>query len=74
MAVKKHELVHDNRNQLDLEVLAQYIRLMNEQPTYLPPAHELVRNCQDIVRCLCKFVFFLFVILTRMIVGTAFFG
>lgn len=52
MAVKKHELVHDNRNQLDLSALAQYIQLMNEQPNYLPPPNELTKNCQDIVKCL----------------------
>ncbi|XP_073952579.1 deubiquitinating apoptotic inhibitor [Choristoneura fumiferana] len=54
MAVKKHELVHDNRNQLDLKSLAQYIKLMNEQPNYLPPPNELVKNCQDIVKCLSR--------------------
>lgn len=54
MAVKKHELVHDNRNQLDLTALAQYIQLMNDQPTYLPPPNELVKNCQDIVKCLAR--------------------
>ncbi|XP_075990534.1 deubiquitinating apoptotic inhibitor isoform X2 [Anticarsia gemmatalis] len=54
MAVKKHELVHDNRNQLDLKALEQYIQLMNQQPNYLPPPHELVKNCQDIVKCLSR--------------------
>ncbi|XP_038216349.1 ubiquitin carboxyl-terminal hydrolase 35 [Zerene cesonia] len=54
MAVKKHELVADNRKHLDLAALAQYIQLMNEQPTYLPPPHELVKNCQDIVKCLSR--------------------
>ncbi|XP_059045904.1 ubiquitin carboxyl-terminal hydrolase 35 [Achroia grisella] len=54
MAVKKHELVHDNRNQLDLTALEQYIQLMNEQPHYLPPPNELVKNCQDIVKCLAR--------------------
>ncbi|KAM3968750.1 deubiquitinating apoptotic inhibitor [Aphomia sociella] len=54
MAVKKHELVHDNRNQLDLTALAQYIQLMNDQPNYLPPPNELVKNCQDIVKCLAR--------------------
>ncbi|XP_063373238.1 ubiquitin carboxyl-terminal hydrolase 35 [Cydia amplana] len=53
MAVKKHELVQDNR-QLDLNSLMQYIKLMNEQPHYLPPPSELVRNCQDIVKCLSR--------------------
>ncbi|CAH0401940.1 unnamed protein product [Chilo suppressalis] len=54
MAVKKHELMHDNRNQLDLTALAQYIQLMNEQPHYLPPPSELAKNCQDIVKCLAR--------------------
>lgn len=66
MAVKKHELVHDNCNQLDLEVLGQYIRVMNDEPTHLPAPQELVKNCQDIVRCLCKFIshlIFLFLVL-----------
>ena len=54
MAVKKHELVADNRNQLDLTALAQFFELMNEQPNYLPPPQELVKHCQDIVKCLCK--------------------
>lgn len=57
MAVKKHELVHDKCNQLDLKALAQYIQLMNEQPNYLPPPNELVKNCQDIVKCLGKLPF-----------------
>lgn len=52
MAVKKHELVHDNRNQLDLQALEQYIQLMNDQTNYKPPPQELVKNCQDIVKCL----------------------
>ncbi|KAJ2954428.1 hypothetical protein O0L34_g2697 [Tuta absoluta] len=54
MAVKKHELVHDKRNQLDLAALAQYIQMMNDQPNYLPPPHELVKNCTDIVKCLSR--------------------
>lgn len=54
MAVKKHELVHDNRNQLDLLALEQYIQLMNDQSNYMPPPQELVKNCQDIVKCLGK--------------------
>ncbi|XP_013189447.1 ubiquitin carboxyl-terminal hydrolase 35 [Amyelois transitella] len=53
MAVKKHELVHDNR-QLDLTALAQYLQLMNEQPNYLPPANEIIKTCQDIVKCLSR--------------------
>ncbi|PZC79742.1 hypothetical protein B5X24_HaOG215833 [Helicoverpa armigera] len=52
MAVKKHELVHDNRNQLDLQALEQYIQLMIDQSNYMPAPHELVKNCQDIVKCL----------------------
>lgn len=56
MAVKKHELVHDNRNQLDLLALEQYIQLMNDQTDYMPPPpQELVKNCQDIVKCLGKY-------------------
>lgn len=55
MAVKKHELVADNRNQPDLAVLAQFFQMMNEQPNYLPPHQELVKHCQDIVKCLCKY-------------------
>ncbi|CAK1588225.1 unnamed protein product [Parnassius mnemosyne] len=54
MAVKKHALVHDNHNQLDLKALAQYIEVMNEQPNYLPPAQEIIKNCQDIVKCLAR--------------------
>ncbi|XP_026727872.1 ubiquitin carboxyl-terminal hydrolase 35-like [Trichoplusia ni] len=54
MAVKKHELVHDNRNQLDLQALEQYIQLMNDQTNYKPPPQELVKNCQDIVKCLAR--------------------
>ncbi|XP_063837984.1 ubiquitin carboxyl-terminal hydrolase 38 [Ostrinia nubilalis] len=51
MAVKKHELVHDNRNQLDLTALVQYIQM---QPNYLPPPSDLIKNCQDIVKCLAR--------------------
>ncbi|XP_045784830.1 ubiquitin carboxyl-terminal hydrolase 38 [Maniola jurtina] len=54
MAVKKHELVADNRNQLDLAALAQYFQLMNEQPGYLPPPQELIKHCHDIVKCLAR--------------------
>lgn len=54
MAVKKHELVHDNRNQLDLQALEQYIQLMNDQSNYMPPPQELVKNCQDIVKWLAR--------------------
>ncbi|OWR50453.1 Ubiquitin specific protease [Danaus plexippus plexippus] len=54
MAVKKHELVADNRNQLDLTALAQYFQMMNEQANYLPPPQELVKHCQDIVKCLAR--------------------
>ncbi|XP_050360572.1 ubiquitin carboxyl-terminal hydrolase 35 [Nymphalis io] len=54
MAVKKHELVADNRNQPDLAALAQYFQMMNEQPNYLPPPQELVKHCQDIVKCLSR--------------------
>ncbi|XP_049705819.1 ubiquitin carboxyl-terminal hydrolase 35 isoform X2 [Helicoverpa armigera] len=54
MAVKKHELVHDNRNQLDLQALEQYIQLMIDQSNYMPAPHELVKNCQDIVKCLAR--------------------
>lgn len=60
MAVKKHELVHDNRNQLDLQALEQYIQLMNDQSNYMPPPQELVKNCQDIVKWLGKFWVFYF--------------
>lgn len=52
MAVKKHELVQDNRHQLDLRALQQYLQLLNEQPNYLPPPIELVKTCQDVVRWL----------------------
>lgn len=52
MAVKKHKLVHDNTTQLDIVALAQYIQLMNEQPSYMPPASDLVKYCTDIVKCL----------------------
>lgn len=55
MAVKKHELVHDSRNQLDLQALEQYIQLMNDQSNYMPAPHELVKNCQDIVKCLGEY-------------------
>lgn len=55
MAVKKHEFVADNRNQPDLAALAQFFQMMNEQPNYLPPHQELVKHCQDIVKCLCKY-------------------
>lgn len=55
MAVKKHELVADNRNQLDLKALQKYIQLMNEQPNFLPPPYELVKVCQDIVKCLGEY-------------------
>lgn len=51
MAVKKRELVQDNC-QLDLKALAQYIQMMNDQPNYLPQALDLIKNCQDIVKCL----------------------
>ncbi|XP_053623793.1 ubiquitin carboxyl-terminal hydrolase 35 [Plodia interpunctella] len=54
MAVKKHELVHDNRTQLDLTALAQYLELMNEQHNYLPSPNEIIRCCQDIVKCLAR--------------------
>ncbi|XP_049884953.1 ubiquitin carboxyl-terminal hydrolase 35 [Pectinophora gossypiella] len=54
MAVKKHKLVQDNHNQLDLAALAQYIQLMNTQTNYLPPPNQLVKNCTDIVKCLAR--------------------
>lgn len=54
MAVKKHELVNDKRNQLDLKALEQYIELINKQPDYMPPPNELLKNCQDIVKCLAR--------------------
>ncbi|XP_039763299.1 ubiquitin carboxyl-terminal hydrolase 38 isoform X2 [Pararge aegeria] len=54
MAVKKHQLVADNRDQLDLAALAQYFQMMNEQSTCLPPLQELIKQCQDIVKCLAR--------------------
>lgn len=54
MAVKKHELVQNNHNQLDLKSLVQYMKLMNDQPNYLPPPKELVQNCQNILQCLTR--------------------
>ncbi|XP_072931097.1 ubiquitin carboxyl-terminal hydrolase 35 isoform X2 [Epargyreus clarus] len=54
MAVKKHELVQPDSLQPDLETLEQYLQMMNEQNAYLPPAPELVKTCQDIVKCLSR--------------------
>lgn len=50
MAVKKHELVQDPR-QLDLTVLSKYLQQMKEPTQYLSHA-ELIKSCQDIVKCL----------------------
>lgn len=55
MAVKKHELVHDNRTQLDLPTLVQYLQLINDQPHCMYQPNEVVRICQDIVKCLGKY-------------------
>ncbi|CAG9138409.1 unnamed protein product [Plutella xylostella] len=52
MAVKKHELAPDSRNQLDLATLAQYIQMLDNQPFYLPDTPDITKHCQDIVKCL----------------------
>ncbi|CAH2035234.1 unnamed protein product, partial [Iphiclides podalirius] len=54
MAVKKHEVLHETCSKQALHALAQYIDMMNEQPNYMPPIQELVKNCQDIVKCLAS--------------------
>lgn len=54
MAVKKHKISQESCTQQALGALAQFIDLMNEQPNYMPPSQDLVRNCQDIVKCLGK--------------------
>ncbi|XP_013137916.1 PREDICTED: ubiquitin carboxyl-terminal hydrolase 35-like isoform X1 [Papilio polytes] len=54
MVVKNREVVDDNPNQLDLNTVANYIRLMDEQPDYVPPAIELIDNCVNIVTCLSQ--------------------
>lgn len=55
MAVKKHGLVGDSHAQLDLATLALYIQAYNNQlSTYLPPPDDLIRQCQNIVKCLGK--------------------
>lgn len=56
MVVKNREVVDDNPNQLDLNTVANYIRLMDEQPNYVPPAIELIDNCVNIVTCLSKYL------------------
>ncbi|XP_045542224.1 ubiquitin carboxyl-terminal hydrolase 35 isoform X1 [Papilio machaon] len=54
MVVKNREVVDDTPNQLDLNTVANYIRLINEQPNYIPPANELIDNCLNIVTCLSQ--------------------
>ncbi|XP_048488736.1 ubiquitin carboxyl-terminal hydrolase 35 isoform X2 [Plutella xylostella] len=54
MAVKKHELAPDSRNQLDLATLAQYIQMLDNQPFYLPDTPDITKHCQDIVKCLAR--------------------
>lgn len=54
MAVKKHKLVANKHNALDLVALAQFYQAMNEQSNYFPPPEEAVKHCHDILKCLCK--------------------
>ncbi|XP_013162217.1 PREDICTED: ubiquitin carboxyl-terminal hydrolase 35-like isoform X2 [Papilio xuthus] len=56
MVVKNREVVNDNPNQPELNTVATYIRLINEQPNYIPPANELIENCLNIVTCLSQTV------------------
>ncbi|XP_045490063.1 ubiquitin carboxyl-terminal hydrolase 38 isoform X1 [Pieris rapae] len=54
MAVKKHQLVRQNQEEVNLTTLVEYIQPIVDKPVFLPPPNELIQSCENVVQCLSR--------------------